>query len=95
MKGEVVRLELPSRSEVLGRLQGLIDGAISAEEIEAWAEHWVLWDEIPGNVVATRDWAVWQTLKVLAGANLPNLDRTPLHSRHDFQAWADELKSAP
>ena len=77
----------PTRVEVAARLQGLIDGRLSREEVATWAKRWVTADD-----PRIRDQAVWSVLQSMSGADLISTDRPYLYGLEDFQAWLEELK---
>jgi hypothetical protein len=87
-------MELPSRAEILARLAALRSGALSREDASAWAEHFVTADE-RGYHQRITDWAAWEALKWLMGADLNGGDRAYLHGEADFDDWAKSLASAP
>src|SRR4051794_10146544 len=75
-------LQLPSREEVEAKLEALIAGRTSREDIASWAAQWVNLDDPPRG-----DSQVWSTLTILAGADMISTDRPYLYSEVDFRQW--------
>ncbi|MGB7656601.1 MAG: hypothetical protein WBL74_14095 [Novosphingobium sp.] len=94
MKSRHTLIPIPSRAETLSKLEALANDLLSREEASRWAEEWVLADHVPGRDVQIDDWAVWESLKLILGADLDGGDRKYLHGREDFVAWAEALQSA-
>ncbi|WEZ82275.1 hypothetical protein P6U16_14010 [Rhizobium sp. 32-5/1] len=95
MKGTVSYVDLPSRVEVIERLTALAEGRSSPEDTAKWAWHWLVIDETPGFDVRIHDWAVWDALKLLSGADAHGWDRPYLYGEKDFVDWLKELTDAP
>ena len=76
----------PSREAVAARLEALIRGDTSREELSGWATRWVVMDR--PNV---EDQRVWSALLALGGADMPSTDRKYLYHEADFRNWLDEL----
>lgn len=94
MKSRQTLIPIPSRAETLSKLEALANDLLSREEVSRWAEKWVLADQISGVDVQINDWAVWESLKLMLGADLDGGDRQYLHGQEDFRAWAEALQSA-
>jgi hypothetical protein len=79
----------PNRSEVEDRLQRLVDGRLSRDEVAAWAKQWVLADD-----PRISDPTVWRVLQSMSGADLISTDRPFLYDTEDFEAWLTELNAS-
>ena len=87
-------IDLPTRAEVLSRLEALAQGTSSPEATASWAVQFVTADErgLRQNIT---DWAVWEALKLVAGADIRRTSSERLYGPEDFQQWAAELSAAP
>jgi hypothetical protein len=90
----VGRIDLPSRDEVLTHIRGLRTGGLSPEQVSNWAAGYVTSDQ-KGIEPRIEDWAVWEMLITLQGADLHGGDRPHLYGAEDFASWEQELKAAP
>lgn len=78
---------LPSRTDIAIRLRHLIEGRQTRTEVSAWATTFVCGDHPP-----VSDWAAWEALKKLVGADLI-ADTAGQYLFHDvdFKKWLDDL----
>jgi len=85
------RYDVPSREEVLTRLEGLASGAISPTEAVDWANEYAIFDD-PQVYPEVRDELVWEAIVLLTGADLKDSPKSYLHGPDDFRAWADHIR---
>lgn len=77
----------PSRNEVANVLRALLSGTLSRQEASEWAMRYMIGDmRIP-------DTQVWNTLKLLGGADLISTDRPFLYESIDFQQCLMQLEN--
>jgi hypothetical protein len=76
----------PTRTEIRQKLDALIDGTASREDVANWASQWVI---LPNSNV--HDEAVWRALTRLSGADLKTTDRPYLHDDEDFASWLSDF----
>jgi hypothetical protein len=79
----------PTRDEVIAKLEKLISGHLSRDEVAGWASQWVSARE-PG----VDDPAVWNALKALSAADMISLNRPYLYNEIDFKVWLKEILTA-
>ena len=79
-------LSMPTRDELIGRLQRLCSGEESREDIATWAM--LIIDD---DCLRVTDQLVWDVLKRLGGVDLPASDREFLYTVTDFKEWLSEL----
>jgi hypothetical protein len=77
---------LPSREEVLLKLDNLCSGEETREQVSTWAVSITNDDK-----VCLTDESVWEVLEWLGGADLLTPDREYLYGVSDFKAWRAEL----
>jgi hypothetical protein len=78
----------PGRADVRERLEALVKGRVSREEVAAWSSPWI-WARQDD----CKDQAVWRALEALQGADAPTTDRPYLFGEEDFEDWLRELDS--
>jgi len=79
-------LSMPTREDLIGRLQRLCSGQESREGIAAWAM-----SIIDDDSLRVTDQLVWDVLKRLGAVDLPAPDREFLYAVTDFKEWLSEL----
>ncbi len=77
--------EVPTKSEVVQKLQELIRGEISPGAASDWARGWITRLEL------ISDPKVRRAIDCLYGADSPSTDRPYLYVRSDFERWLQEL----
>jgi len=75
---------------VLSRLEDLVAGRQTREEAANWAAEWVN----DTDDVKVDDFAVWEALTAILGADLISTDRPYLYGPSDFADWAERLRSS-
>lgn len=77
---------MPSREELIEKLDLLCALKISREDISEWAFN---------NIVTAQPYdeqqIEWKVLKNLGSVDLPSIDRDYLYMESDFLAWKEEL----
>ncbi len=76
----------PTSEEVEDRLVLLVTGRATAEEVADWAARWDFADD-PG----IDDPHIWDTIGILAGADLKTGPSTYLHGQSDFEHWLENF----
>ena len=76
----------PSRTEIVDRLQALLDGADRAATTD-WAETYIA----VHNDASVTDGEAWEVLEALTAADAPTADREYLYGPDDFRAWLTRL----
>ena len=77
---------LPDRSEIIAKIEGLIEGSLTRENVAAWADSIILDDD-----VELSDKISWDVLGSLGMADAIGLDRPYLFGQLDFEAWLKQL----
>lgn len=77
---------LPSRQELLRKLDSLCSGAETRDQVAEWAMSIIDDDDI-----RVTDKAAWRVLEGLGAADLPAPGRDYLYTSEDFKAWKAEL----
>jgi hypothetical protein len=70
----------PTKSDVVDKLQALINDALTREDVAGWAQQWVIEDnpqDMPKDV--------WDALTFLCAADMISTDRPYLYEREDFE----------
>jgi hypothetical protein len=78
----------PTRSEVIEKLQQLVEDSVSREFVATWAQKWVIADNPP-----KMSKEIWEALSFLTGADLISLDRPFLYTTKDFENELAKFKS--
>ena len=73
-------MNAPFRSEIIEKLDHLIQQSESREEVATWAQKWVIADNPPE---MERD--IWEAIQFLASADIISTDRPYLYSVQDFE----------
>jgi hypothetical protein len=82
-------MRFPSRVEVEEHLAALAEGRLSPEEVSDWARPFVVDDSTHPTPM---DWAVWQGLEALIGADLRVTPNDYLHGVADFEKWLADFR---
>ena len=77
---------LPSREELIRKLDGLCAGTETREQVAEWAV-----SIIDDGDVRVTDKVAWRVLEGLGAADLPAPDRGYLYTTEDFKEWKAEL----
>jgi len=77
---------MPTRDDLIGRLQRLCSGQENRADVAAWAM-----SIIDDDSLRVTDQLVWVVLKRLAGVDSPAPDREYLFTDIDFKEWLSEL----
>lgn len=77
---------MPTRDDLIGRLQHLCSGRESREDVAAWAM-----SIIDDDTLRVTDRLVWDVLIRLGAVDLPAPDREFLYTVTDFKEWLSEL----
>ncbi len=77
---------MPTRDDLIGRLQRLCAAQESRVDVAAWAM-----SIIDDDSLRVTDQLVWNILKRLAGVDVPAPDREFLFTNTDFEEWLSEL----
>jgi hypothetical protein len=85
----MVSVPEPTRQKVRAKLEALIAGTATREDVNDWAAPWVRED--PG-YSEVHDSAVWNALSNLFGADLQEAQGQFLHGKEDFEAWLQEFE---
>jgi hypothetical protein len=81
-------VSFPTREETRTVLRGLVEKTVTPSDANDWACPFVV-DE--ATHPAELDTAVWNALTVICGADLPDIDGSPLHGRTDFASWLNRF----
>ncbi len=82
-------MEAPSRTEVMGKLEQLIQGVASRAAVSTWAEKWIAADDPPD---MERD--LWDALVLLTAADVISTDRPFLFGNSDFEGELKKLSNS-
>ena len=74
----------PTILEVVNRLQAILKGTISREEVADWAGFWVMADEPD-----IEDALLWKLIKQAAGVDLKDSPVSYLHDEADIRSWIE------
>jgi hypothetical protein len=77
----------PTRLEVEEKFVQLVNGSLDRDTADRWAMRWVAARD-PG----VEDDAVWWGLTHLYGIDMPDLDRSYLHSDEQIAEWLDTYR---
>jgi hypothetical protein len=78
----------PNRKDVLEKLQGLIKGTLTREQVAEWAEPWD--DELD---MDTDDEAVLTAIGQLSGATFKQSANGPyIYDMNDFREWLEDFQ---
>ena len=86
------RYIVPTREGVAERMELLIAGQMSRDEIADWAKEFIFYDN-PQIYPEVSDLVVFDMLTTLSGADSPSTDREFLYGEEDFVAWLSELRT--
>lgn len=84
--GDKYAKNIPTRDDLIGKLQCLCSGQESRKDIAAWAM-----SIIEDDSLRVTDRLAWNVLKKLAGVDSPAPDREFLFTVIDFKQWLSEL----
>jgi len=84
------RYTIPSKNELIFKIEDLLIEKISREEIASWAIEYVTYDN-PQIYPEINDEIIFETIKNLSGADLTATDRPYLFGVEDFEEWLKEL----
>lgn len=72
----------PAKEEIIYKLNMILQGKLSREEVADWAEEYVMQDE--PNI---EDDIVWDFLQVVSGVDLKDSPEEYLHVEQDIKDW--------
>ncbi len=82
---------LPGRGEIIQRLEALIKGDCSRDEVADWAVEWIINDG-SGRDYPILDEEAWELLKVVAAADFKDSPSSYYYDEKDFADWIQEIK---
>jgi hypothetical protein len=85
------RYVIPNKKDIISKINDLIAGKISREEVSTWATEYILFDD-PQIYPEIDDAVVWNAIKHLSGADLITTDRPYLYGITDFEEWLKPLQ---
>jgi hypothetical protein len=77
---------MPTRDDVLRKLEGLCAGTETRDQVAEWAT-----DIVNDDSLQITEQVVWRVLKRLGAVDLPSPDRDYLYTIEDFLEWRTEL----
>ena len=86
------RYAVPSRDDVCQRIEQLLSGELSRDDVSRWAAEYLVFDD-PQIYPEITDPRLHQALDRLSGADAPSTDRDYLYGEDDFADWLAELKA--
>lgn len=81
---------LPTREELMNKLESLCSGAEARSDVASWAIAFIVADDLQ-----VTDRVAWKVLKQLGAVDLIAPDRPYLYGVEDFRAWQAELVPNP
>ncbi len=72
----------PTKEEIINKLNMILQGKLSREDVADWASEYVMQDE--PNIV---DDIVWDFLQVVSGVDLKDSPEEYLHVEQDIKDW--------
>ena len=85
------RYVIPSKKDLICKINDLIAGEISREEVSTWAKEYILFDN-PQIYPEIDDVVVKDALENLSSADLISTDRPYLYEITDFKEWLKALR---
>jgi hypothetical protein len=78
----------PTKDEIIYKLNVILQGKLSREEVADWASEYVMQDE--PNII---DEKVWEFLKVVSGVDIKDSPEEYLHVEQDLEDWIKKYSS--
>ncbi|MEO2076626.1 MAG: hypothetical protein ABGX20_14750 [Bacillus sp. (in: firmicutes)] len=75
-------MEQPTLREIIDRLQAVLDGQLTREEVADWASRYVMADDL-----TIHDEIVWDFIQILSGIDLLDSPTSYLHDEGDIHNW--------
>lgn len=72
----------PTKEEIIDKLNKILQGTLSREDVADWASEYVMQDE--PNIT---DETVWEFLKVVSGVDIKDSPEEYLHAEQDLEDW--------
>ncbi|PLR86517.1 hypothetical protein CVD25_03345 [Bacillus canaveralius] len=81
----------PTVEEIIKRLNLVLNGSLTREEVSNWAEYWTrkFMDE---QGLSERKLLVWKYLDVVSGIDLKDSPTSYLHTFEDIMEWIQSFK---
>ena len=79
------KMRQPTKEEIISKLELILQGTISREEVADWASEYVMQDE--PNIT---DEIVWELLQIVSGVDLKDSPDEYLHVEQDIKDWIDK-----
>lgn len=87
--GEI--MEKPTIKEIVKRLNMVLDGTLTREEVSTWAETWTrLFMDADG--LKESDLTIWKYLDVVSGIDLKDSPTEYLHIEEDIKEWIERFQ---
>jgi hypothetical protein len=83
--------KLPTIADMLVRLQAVLQGRLTREELSSWAETWVMAQAPPD-----MDPKVWSWLDTVSGVDMPDPtspSRKWVYTDDDIRSWIAQLEA--
>ncbi|HZH62196.1 MAG TPA: DNA-binding protein [Metabacillus sp.] len=78
----------PIKEEIISKLELILQGTISREEVADWASEYVMQDE--PNI---SDETVWELLQIVSGIDLKDSSDEYLHVEQDIIDWINKCSN--
>ncbi|MCA1063034.1 DNA-binding protein [Rossellomorea sp. AcN35-11] len=75
----------PTKEEIISKLELILKGTISREEVADWASEYLMQDEL--NIT---DEIVWELLQIVSGVDLKDSPDEYLHVEQDIKDWINK-----
>ena len=75
----------PTKEEIISKLELILQGTISREEVADWASEYVM--QVEPNIT---DEIVWELLQIVSGVDLKDSPDEYLHVEQDIKDWIDK-----
>lgn len=78
-------MEQPTKREIIGKLELILQGKISREKVADWASEYVMHED--PNIT---DEKVWDLLQIVSGVDLKDSPDDYLHDGQDIKKWIEQ-----
>lgn len=72
----------PTVIEIIDRLQSVLNGELTREEVSDWASYYVMADD-----PTIDDEIIWDLLKIISGVDILDSPTSYLHNEEDIKDW--------
>lgn len=87
-----MRMEKSTFEEIIEKLQQVIEGELSREEVSNWAEKASHFFESEGSL-SEKDISIWKGLDVVMGIDLKDSPAEYLHNEIDIRNWISRFSA--